>query len=425
MKKHQPQSGRSTESKSKATPSLSEGDDLPLKVVDRAANNPPSSHPWFRMSFLKRLRFVPVIILLIGTGGFIGLYFQPPGLQKFFKITGLQPGAGTSHPIAVPVEQGKDISSKVMPETIVGLGKLIPEGDITVVAMPSQAGEARVAELHVREGDRVTAGTLLATLDTEKKLKASVDVAAAAVETKLATLAEMRDTVLANRAEAQAELSRAEAAVSTAKTDFERFRDLKEKGYATAAVFESKRMTYEQSVQDVERARANLSRYDFTALDSQKDVLVARRELEAAQADLRSAEAALDDAYVRAPSSGTILSLDVRLGEKPGSKGLLKLGNIDDMTAEVEVYQSMIAGVTLGAAVTITSDALPEPLTGTVSKIGYEVETQTVTDSDPAANTDARVVKVTVGLTAESSKIARRYTNLQVTARITTAAAKQ
>jgi HlyD family secretion protein len=393
--------------------------DLPLLAVDRAAQDHEKPRRRTFLSGLKKLRFIPLVVLLIGIGGFIGLYFQPPGLQKFMQITGLEPGAGTSHPIALPVDRPPESPLKdTLPDTIVGLGKLIPDGDVTIVAMPSQAGDARVAQLHVIEGERVTAGTLLATLDTEKKLKAAVDAAVATVETRQANLAEIRDTVMANRAEAKAALSRAEAAVSTAKSDFERFRDLKEKGYATAAVFEAKRTAYEQSVQDVESARAKLSRYDFTELQMQKDVVVATRELAAAQAELRRSEAQLDDAYVWAPSSGTILSLDVRVGERPGSKGLLKLGNIDQMTAEVEVYQSMIAAVAVGASVTIESDALPNPLEGIVEKIGYQVKPQTVTDSDPAANTDARVVTVTVKLSPDASVIAQRYTNLQVTARI-------
>jgi len=78
----------------------------------------------------------------------------------------------------------------------------------------------------------------------------------------------------------------------------------------------------------------------------------------------------------------------------------------------------MIAAVAVGASVTIESDALPNPLEGIVEKIGYQVKPQTVTDSDPAANTDARVVTVTVKLSPDASVIAQRYTNLQVTARI-------
>jgi len=61
----------------------------------------------------------------------------------------------------------------------------------------------------------------------------------------------------------------------------------------------------------------------------------------------------------------------------------------------VEIYQTQIGKVEVGATVKLTADALPQPLHGTVTQIGLEVGRQTVVDADPAANTDARVVTVT------------------------------
>lgn len=43
---------------------------------------------------------------------------------------------------------------------------------------------------------------------------------------------------------------------------------------------------------------------------------------------------------------------------------------------------------------------------------------QTLVGADPAANTDARVVEVTVALDEASTALARRFTNLQVLSRI-------
>jgi HlyD family secretion protein len=68
--------------------------------------------------------------------------------------------------------------------------------------------------------------------------------------------------------------------------------------------------------------------------------------------------------------------------------------------------------------VELTAEALPQPLKGTVTRIGLEVGRQTVVDASPAALTDARVVEVTVSLEPDSARIAARFTNLQVTARI-------
>jgi HlyD family secretion protein len=84
----------------------------------------------------------------------------------------------------------------------------------------------------------------------------------------------------------------------------------------------------------------------------------------------------------------------------------------------MEVYQAQIGLVVVGAPVEITAEALGQPLHGAVRRIGLEVGRQTLIDAGPAAVTDARVIKVTVALDAASSAQARRFSNLQVIARI-------
>jgi HlyD family secretion protein len=59
-----------------------------------------------------------------------------------------------------------------------------------------------------------------------------------------------------------------------------------------------------------------------------------------------------------------------------------------------------------------------------VSRIGTLVGRQSVTADDPAANTDARVLLVTVALDDGSSARAARFVNLEVVARIHVAAAE-
>jgi HlyD family secretion protein len=74
----------------------------------------------------------------------------------------------------------------------------------------------------------------------------------------------------------------------------------------------------------------------------------------------------------------------------------------------------------VGEPAEVVGEPLPQVLKGAVTRNGPEVGRQTLVDANPAANTDARVVTVTVALDPESSRLARRYTNLQVTARIGT-----
>jgi HlyD family secretion protein len=169
---------------------------------------------------------------------------------------------------------------------------------------------------------------------------------------------------------------------------------------------------------EVDRLQATLARFNGSDLENQPDVIVARRNLESARADLARAESDLSKALVKSPVDGTVLKIHARPGERPSGSGLMDIANIDQMTARVEIYQTEISSVRIGASTTMTAEALGSDLNGIVARIGLEVGRQTIVDSGPAANTDARVVEVTVALDEASSLIARSYTNLQVIARI-------
>ncbi|QFT82007.1 hypothetical protein FIU89_15385 [Roseovarius sp. THAF27] len=60
---------------------------------------------------LRRLRAFrlprPPFIVAVLTGAVIGMYFQPLPLKLFFEATGLEPGAGSSAPFAVPVSRSE------------------------------------------------------------------------------------------------------------------------------------------------------------------------------------------------------------------------------------------------------------------------------------------------------------------------------
>jgi HlyD family secretion protein len=120
---------------------------------------------------------------------------------------------------------------------------------------------------------------------------------------------------------------------------------------------------------------------------------------------------------------GTIIEVAARAGERPPSAGVLKMGDTVRMEAEVEVFQTMVPRVAVEQPVSLVSGVLGDaPLTGTVSRIGTLVGRQSVTADDPAANTDARVLLVTVALDDASSARAARFVNLEVVARIHVAA---
>ena len=358
---------------------------LPLQVVDHSAD--ASITPRQRRFRLpSKLFLLPLFLITLFSGGIIGLYFQPPGLKAFFEFVGLQPGAGSNSPIAVPAPVPD--RSVAAPQIVAGLGRLLPKGDVITIALPFGAGDARISDVLVRNGQSVDKGETIAVLDSLGQLKASLETAQANVDVREANLNQTREAVRASIAEAEASLQRSQAAADAARQEFERTQSLFDRRVVAQA-----------------------------ALD-QVDVVVAARNLDAARAEFRRAGNDIAKAMVVAPISGTILKVHVRAGEKPGSDGVADIGDIENMTAEVDIFQNQIGLIRTGQSVEIVADALQQSLRGVVSEIGLEVGRQTVTADDPAANTDARVVKVTVLLDEASSALAARFTNLEVVARI-------
>ena len=390
-----------------------------LPLTDTGLTKPNATVPKHAVG-KSRLFLIPFFMATLFTGAVIGMYFQPPGLKAFFNATGLEPGAGTDTPIAVALQQvtSQEQIAVISEGDVVALGRIIPRGDVISVATPSGAGDARVAELRVAVGDEVAAGDMLAILDNLPQLENATRSAQATVGVREATLAQTRASNTASRAEAQASLERAEATATAAQSELMRMTELFERGVTTRALFDQTIATATQAARDVERARATLSRFATGSEIVQADIAVAQANLEAARAGLASAQQDLNRAYVRAPERGKVLDINVRTGERPGTEGIIDLGDTSQMTVEAEVYQTMIGRVTIGDPATVSADALGQDLTGVVSAIGLEIGRQSITSNDPAANTDARVVDVIVTLDAASSPLAAAFTNLEAVVRI-------
>lgn len=373
-----------------------------------------------RRSVRSRLFLIPLFILTLFSGAVIGMYFQPPGLRVFFNLTGLQPGAGTDTPIAVAIQKvtSQEVVAVVSDGDVVALGRIIPRGDVVSIATPSGAGDARIAEIRVAVGDQVESGDILAVLDNLPQLESLVASAQATIAVREAALAQTRAAIEASRAEARAGLERAETTAAAAQSDLARVTSLFERGVATRSVLDDAIARASEAGRDVERNIATLSRYATGADVVQADIALAVANLEAAKAELARVTLDVERAYVRAPQQSMVLNINAQPGERPGTAGIVDLGDTAQMTVETEVYQTLIGRVAIGDPVTVSADALAQDLTGVVAAIGLEIGRQSITSDDPAANTDARVVDVIITLDPASSTRAKTFTNLETVVRI-------
>lgn len=393
--------------------------DLPLEL--NLAQAGPRPRRWFRKRYLLVL-LVPVIMF---SGAVMGMYYQPPGLQKFYALTGLQPGAGSDAPLALPpdIDLPPKMAETMLPTDVVGLARVMPRGDVSVVAAPYGSGDARLAEVLVAVGDRVEKGAVLARLDNASALQGSILMAEANLAVREATLMQTRAAVAASRDEAQAALDQALATAAEARATLARTEELFGRAVASQSTLDTVRTAAEGAALAVTRAEATLKRFAALALDDQPDVIVARRNVDAARADLERARLDMARAEVVAPIAGTILDIHATPGQRPPANGIMDMGDTAQMMAEVEVWQDRIGAVAPGQPVELVAAALGTTLQGRVDSIGLTVGRQGLISDDAAENKDARVIRVLVALDGASSVLAARYTNLEVIARIDTKAA--
>ncbi|MDP3196907.1 HlyD family efflux transporter periplasmic adaptor subunit [Tabrizicola sp.] len=394
---------------------------LPLDIgaADPSGTKGPS-HSRFRRRYLLLL-LVPVIMF---SGAVIGMYFQPPLLRAFYGVTGLQPGGGSDTPIALPpnVELPQRMADTMLPTDVIGLARIMPKDDVSVVAAPYGAGDARIAEVLVTVGQAVEKGAVLARLDNGLALEGAVLTAEANLAVREATLMQTRAAVEASRDEAQASLDQAVATANEIAASLQRTEELFLRDVATQATLDAARTAAEGARLAVTRAEATLARFSTVALQDQPDVVVATRNVEASKADLARAKLDLQRAVVVAPIAGAILDINATPGQRPPADGIMLMGDIGRMMADVEIWQDRIARVRPGQSVELVSPVLGRTLQGKVDFIGLTVGRQGLISDDAAENKDARVIRVLVALDPESSAIASRFTNLEVIARIDTSA---
>jgi multidrug resistance efflux pump len=103
----------------------------------------------------------------------------------------------------------------------------------------------------------------------------------------------------------------------------------------------------------------------------EETVAVYEAQVEQAQARVDVERAALAQATLLAPFSGTVSEVQIQEGQyvDPGM-GVLRLANLDSLQVETtDLNEIDVARIELGSPVTVTFDALTDEVPGTVTRI--------------------------------------------------------
>ena len=284
----------------------------------------------------------------------------------------------------------------------------------------------RIRRLHVKDGDRVAEGQLLAELEDEE-LRAEMGRQEAGLRTAEATLRDLRagarreeiDEARANVARAQAqlddlvagsraqEIEEARAAVRSAEAtrawterDLQRAAELFRKELIAAQEVDRARQAYEVAVaqektarerlaltlegtrpQQVEAARAQLkAAQDRLALllagPRPDQVAAARAQVEQARSALALARSRLKEMTLTAPVAGVVLRKNLEAGEtaSPGVP-ILTLMDPKDVWVRAYIPEEEVGRIKIGDRARVTVDAYAgRVFAGRISEIASEAE---------------------------------------------------
>jgi HlyD family secretion protein len=245
------------------------------------------------------------------------------------------------------------------------------EATETDLGFPLAGALERIA---VEEGDVVAAGDTLALLEAAA-LEGRRAAASAAAEAARARLAELEHGFRPQEIDqARASAEAAGKRFEEARLEAERARAL----YAGEAISKRELDRAETALAgaraEAERARAQL---DLVREGPRSEQIAAQQALvEQADAGLDQAEAALDDAVVRAPFGGVVTIRHREPGETvPAGAPVVTVMDPDDRWVLIYVREDAIGRVAIGQPATIASDTWPDrAYEGRVTFIAGEAE---------------------------------------------------
>ncbi|HNG02387.1 MAG TPA: efflux RND transporter periplasmic adaptor subunit [Nitrospira sp.] len=270
------------------------------------------------------------------------------------------------------------------------------EGDHVTVASKFPG---RVVELAAREGAEVLKGSILIRLD-DAQTKAKVDQAARLVDSLMAQV-EAAHTALAvlnlevplsieaaaaKVESARAVIRKARAVEYEARRDAERIRALLPQQAVSEQQVDQADARWKIAVTEIavaqaahdqagkELAQAELGRERIRSKEA--EVAALERQRDQADATLAEARSVLDDLTIVAPTSGTVTTRMVDVGEVVATGApLLELVDLDRLYLQVYVPELQIGKVRLDLPARIHTDAFPDqPFDATVRYIASKAE---------------------------------------------------
>jgi HlyD family secretion protein len=213
-------------------------------------------------------------------------------------------------------------------------GRLVLHGNVDIRQVQLAFNDReRITALLVREGDRVHAGQLVATLETHR-----FEAAVASDEAKVAA---QRQAVLKAEADTQA----AQADLNNAEVTFKRVRDLRAQKVVSS--------------QDLDNARATLDGATARLAAAKQDIAAAKATLKANEAELEMVKPDLVNAKLYAPSNGVIQDRLLEPGDMASPQApVFTLALDDPLWVRAYVSETDLGKIRQGMKAEVSTDSM-------------------------------------------------------------------
>jgi HlyD family secretion protein len=233
-------------------------------------------------------------------------------------------------------------------ETVTASGKINPQTEVKL----SSEVSGELIELNIHEGDSVKKGQLLCVVNP------------AIYESVVTQATASVNQVKANLASSKASVIQAKANFEQAKRNFDRNKQLHDDKVISDAEFETSKLSFDQANANYETAQEQVNAATFTVSSS--------------EAQLKQAQDNLKKTKIYAPINGIISLVNVKLGERVvgtaqmAGTELIRIADLYNMQAEVDVNENDVLRFTLGDTADIEVDAyVKKKFKGVVSQISY------------------------------------------------------
>lgn len=219
-------------------------------------------------------------------------------------------------------------------ETVSANGKIQPEVEVKL----SSEVSGEVVELNVKEGAHVNKGDLLVKINPNIYMS-QLEAIKATMNSSKANLSNMKARLL----QVQSQFANTEAA-------YNRNKKLFDQGAISASDFDISKASYESGKADVEASKQSVAAAEFNVQN--------------AEAALQESNDRLEKTSIFAPVSGTVSKLSVEKGERVvgtsqmAGTELIRIANLNEMEASVDVNENDITRVHLNDTALIQVDAV-------------------------------------------------------------------